>query len=262
MSDAEAIGGAVLSGLLSTLLLAVGVAALAALESLWLLPSRGVLSTFARARAQFSVRSEGVDVVVGAAGMAVALLGPAVAAALLAAAPTGSASLSAAALLLIVPAPVFLALGAGHDEHARLALHDALATSARRALVLLAVVCVVDARFVGVVVVGAAAVVLVRGRHRDTGSLLPRFEDRLTGPALIAWRSADRAVVVVVAGLAGAGVYARLPSWPAAVVAAGAVCVVGVLGARLLGPQRGEGLAGPVFLLALAVVGRIVGSFL
>lgn len=282
---------ALLRGLLAVGICAAGVVGLSLLEALWLLPSRGVLSTFARARAQLHVRSDVVDAVAGVAGLLGALAGPAVAAALVASSWSSSSSgsssggtqlalLAVAALLSVAPAPLFLALGAGNDDRSRLALHDALAAAVRRGLALLAVAVVVGgwspaqqspdaiSTVAGVVagivsvVAAVAAVVLVRSRHRGVVTLQPRFEDRLAGPALIAWRAGDRAVVVVVAALAARFVSVALPWWPAAVASAVVVVATGVLGARALGPLRGEGLVGPVLLLVTAVVARAAAVLL
>ncbi len=256
-------------GLLGCLVcVAPGVLGLAALESLWLRPERGVLSTFSRARSQLAARSHlDADGVAGIAGLGVTLLAPALGAALLSTS-TSMAALAAASLLVALPGPMLLTLGTANDERGRLALHDALAQLVRRALALTAVVVVVvgagagapqqqAARltlFLGVCVF--AVVVLIRSRHRGAPTPLPRFDERLAGPALVCVRSAERAVVVVVAALAGAAVLDRCGLWVSAPTTALAVAAVGVALSRWLGPLRGEGVGGPLFLLLLASLGR------
>ncbi len=257
---------ALLRGLFAVGALAAGVVGLSVLEALWLLPARGVLSTFARVRAQLGLRSEGVDIVAAAAGLTAALLAPAVAAALLTSSLPSSTTLAAAALLWMTPAPVLLALGAGHDERARLALHDGLAACVRRGLTLLSLVVVAapvgDGRAVFVVVAVAVAVVLVRGRQRGTATLQPRFEDRLAGPSLVAWRCADRAAVVVAVAFVGKGVGEVGVNGTGAVVLSVVAGVVSVAVARALGPLRGEGLLGPLLLLVVAGLSRVAATLL
>ncbi|MDP2345689.1 MAG: hypothetical protein Q8O67_32400 [Deltaproteobacteria bacterium] len=258
---------ALLRGLLAAVVVVGGVFGLAALESVLLRPERGVLSTFSRARAQLMQRSQlSSDGVAGIAGLIVALLGPAVAAAFLSTS-TSLSALAAAALLLTVPAPVLVTLGTANDERGRLALHDALAQLTRRALAIVAVVTATGSqsphRHVVVVVVAAFAIlVLVRSRHRGAPTAQPRFDDRLAGPALVVFRVTERAVVVVVAALGAAAVFDLSGSWLALVVTPLAVVGGGVVMARSMGTLRGEGVGGPLFLLMVASVGRAALSLL
>ena len=259
---------ALLRGFAAAVVVVGGVMGLAALEAVLLKPERGALSMFSRARSQLLGRSHlGAEGVAGIAGLVFAMLGPAVAAAFLATSLSLSA-LSASALLLAMPAPVLLALGTGSDARARLALHDALAQLTRRALAVVAVVVVAGAPssdpagVVVVVVVTVAIIVLVHSRHRGAPTAQPRFDDRLAGPAFVAWRVADRAVVVVAAALAGNAIYERTALWITAPVVVVVVAVAGVGVARALGPLRGEAVGGPLFLLVLAGCARGVIALL
>jgi hypothetical protein len=257
---------ALLRGLVAAVAVVCGVFGLAALESVLLRPERGVLSTFSRARAQLMMRSHlSSDGIAGIAGLIVALLGPAIAAAFLSTS-TSLSALASSALLLTLPAPVLVTLGTANDERGRLALHDALAQLIRRSLAVVAVVTAVGSaslhRHVVVVVVAAfACLVLVRSRHRGPPTAQPRFDDRLAGPALVVFRVTERAVAVVCAALGAAALYDASGSWIALVITPVVVVGVAVFMARALGPLRGEGVGGPLFLLMVAFVGRAALSF-
>lgn len=252
---------ALLRGLVAVVVVVAAVFALAAVEILLLHPERGVLSMLSRARSQLLSRwNFGADRTAAVAGLSAALLGPAVAAALLATSTTLTL-LASCALLLTLPAPLLLALGTGDDGRARLALHDGLAQLTRRSLAMVAIVIAAGAAqhsLLAIPVFAAALVVLIRGRQHGGPSAQPRFDDRLTGPALVCFGVAERAVVVVVGALAGCAVMARSGLGFTGPVAALLVIVASVVVVRNLGPLRGEGVGGPLALLSISCLGRVV----
>ncbi len=259
-------------------LVGAGALGLAALEARLLDPRRGVVGTLARAaRLAATPLRPSADHALGVAAAVLATSLPTAAAALLIAdVERGSLHPVGSGLLcLTATAPLLAAVAAGVDERARLGLYDALASTTRRLLALVA--CAVSTSPAALLAVAPWAVfVLVRGRHRGAPTLLPRWEDALSGRLLLVHRLGERAGVVAVAIAAGAAVRALvLPAWSASPAAAFVddhvfgvtvvAVVVAALGAgavvatRVAGPLRGEGVLGPLWLLAAAAALRLAG---
>jgi hypothetical protein len=264
----DALSAALRTGSLALGVLFAGVVVLAALEARLLDPRRGVVGTLTRALRQLQtpVRAS-ADHALGVAAAVLSTSVPVAAAALVVGDPAAG-PVAAGLLSLGAAGPLLGAVAAGVDVRARLGLHDALVATTRRLLALVACAIAAPDPVVMVVIAPLAGAVLVRSRHRGPTTLLPRWEDGLDGRLLVLHRLGDRATVVAL--VCFAVVAARLVVAPAPgfapLAALGAAVAAGAgpaLLTRMLGPLRGEGLLGPLWLLAFAatlrVVDRIVG---
>jgi hypothetical protein len=254
------------TGALAVLLLLAGVTALAALEARLLDPRRGVVGTLVGAvRLARAAPRPSSDHALAAAAAVLAVSVPVAAGVLLVGDPRVR-PVAGGLLCLGAAAPLLASVAAGVDERARLGLFDALAATTRRLSALVACALAAPSTAGTLVVVVLAVVVLVRSRHRGTATLLPRWEDGVHGSALLAHRLGERATVVTLAIAAGVAVPGlvddRLTPFAervAVVAVPVVVIVVAVVIVRRLGPLQGEGVTGPLWLLALASCARIVG---
>jgi hypothetical protein len=266
----NALVSALHNALAAIVVVATGVVVLAVLEARLLDPRRGVLGTLARAlRFARSPPPPSADHALGVSAAVLSTSVP-VAAAVLWMGDPATGPVAAGLLCLGAAGPLLAAVAAGVDERSRLGLFDALSATTRRLLALVACAVAAPAPLAAVVVAVVAATVLVRARHRGAASLLPRWEDALDGRLLVMHRVGERATVVAVvvgAGVALAGVLRSRVAVsggvdvdsPVVVVAIGAaVLFVAVVVTQRLGALRGEGLGGPLLLLALAALLRVV----
>lgn len=264
----------VLSGAAVCAALAAGVVVLEALEGWRWTPQRGALGSLGRSLRRW--RRRGGDHHRGTAVLAtlMAVLPPFVAAAMAVLAPS-SPLLPAVVCALLLPstvAPVLAALSTDSTARARLSLDDALARTARSSLLLATALVVSTSSWFAIL--GPLIVVSLWRAHHPGGASLKPSADAALGPGTeLLLHAGRRATVLVITGLAGSSMADALCgpgptvgacAIPVSVVAAGCAVVVLWLALRLIewqGPPHSQGLGsrGPLVLLALAAVVRLVG---
>jgi hypothetical protein len=191
---------------LSFVVLVGGVAFLGALEAVVLSSRRAFVGAFARALRHVQVSSpEAADESLAVAAAVLAASAP-VAAVTLSLNEPALGSLATSLLCLGSVAPLLASVAAGSNERARLGLHDALWSTTRRLLLLVA--CAMAAPLPTALALVAPAVTfeLVRLQHRGPATLLPRWHDAVAPRALVVHRLGERAVAVAVAVAGAVGI--------------------------------------------------------
>ncbi len=263
-------------GVGATVVLAVGVVALQAIEAWRFSPSRGALGALGHALRVWRRAWRDHEPGTGLLSALTALVPPTIAAAavvVLPHTPLGR-SVMAALLLPSIGSPILGALAGGSAARARLSLDDALMRSARQGILLVAVVVVASSGWlapVGVFVV----VGLLRMHHRGPPGFKPRADLAVGDGTRLAQGAGVRATVLVVTALVVSGLVELLATTDSAVLvwlttsALGITAIFVVVGwcavrtVQWLGPlsMQGVGSRGPLLLLAVAVVARLATAW-
>ena len=267
-------------GVGAVVLLVIAIAVLHALEAWRFTPSRGAIGAIGHALRAWRRAWRDPEAGTGLLAALTAIVPTTTAAAAFVVVPHTpiGRTVIAALLLPAIMAPVLGALAGGSAARARLSLDDALMRSARRGVLLTAIVVVAGTGWLAPIG-GLVLISLLRLHHPGASGFKPRADSAVGDGTRLALAAGERAAILIVAALVVDTVITLLSVSASAgpsglVIGALTSSIVGVVfvffvvvwfAVRVvewLGPLSTQGLGsrGPLLLLAVAVVVRWLGG--